>query len=135
MYSLFDGQHYDWFVKGDDDSFLVIENLRFLLSHYKPDDPVYLGHLFKRYLKQVCMCVHACQCVCVCICVCACATFCLYVLMCDCLYLFVDLRFMCLCLCVSAYIFNIRMFVYISVHKSRYEFMYKRINTHVFVHL
>lgn len=37
---------YDWFYKGDDDSFVIVENLRFLLAEYSPEDPIYLGHKF-----------------------------------------------------------------------------------------
>lgn len=43
---------YDWFLKGDDDAYIVMENLRFLLSHYDPTTPVYLGHLYKGYHKS-----------------------------------------------------------------------------------
>lgn len=35
--------HYDWFYKADDDSFANIENLRFLLSAYSTNDPIYFG--------------------------------------------------------------------------------------------
>lgn len=34
---------YDWFFKGDDDTFLIAENMRFLLSAYSPEDPIYFG--------------------------------------------------------------------------------------------
>lgn len=40
---------YDWFLKGDDDAFLVMENLKFLLSHYNSSQPIYTGHLFTKY--------------------------------------------------------------------------------------
>ncbi|XP_046331898.2 glycoprotein-N-acetylgalactosamine 3-beta-galactosyltransferase 1-like [Haliotis rufescens] len=42
---------YDWFLKADDDTFVVMENLKFLLSHYDPTEGVYVGHLFKKYTK------------------------------------------------------------------------------------
>ncbi|KAL8563526.1 hypothetical protein ACOMHN_064351 [Nucella lapillus] len=42
-------EDYDWFLKGDDDAYIVMENLRFILSHYDPGDPVYLGHLYKQH--------------------------------------------------------------------------------------
>ncbi|KAK1160382.1 glycoprotein-N-acetylgalactosamine 3-beta-galactosyltransferase 1-like [Acipenser oxyrinchus oxyrinchus] len=45
-------QHADWFLKADDDSYVVIENLRRLLSKHDPQDPVYLGRRFSPYLKQ-----------------------------------------------------------------------------------
>lgn len=37
---------YDWFFKGDDDTFAIVENMRFLLAAYSPDDPIYFGHKF-----------------------------------------------------------------------------------------
>lgn len=37
---------YDWFMKGDDDTFLIVENLRFLLAAYTPDEPIYFGYKF-----------------------------------------------------------------------------------------
>ena len=43
--------HYDWFLKGDDDAFVVVENLRHLLGKYESGRPVYLGHLFKVHVK------------------------------------------------------------------------------------
>nr|KAG5692616.1 hypothetical protein BaRGS_030044 [Batillaria attramentaria] len=46
------GQDYDWFRKGDDDAYVVVEDLKFLLSHYNPDAPVYLGHLYKWHLRE-----------------------------------------------------------------------------------
>ncbi|XP_067653726.1 glycoprotein-N-acetylgalactosamine 3-beta-galactosyltransferase 1-like isoform X2 [Haliotis asinina] len=40
---------YDWFLKADDDTFVVMENLKFLLSHYNATEGIYVGHLFKKY--------------------------------------------------------------------------------------
>lgn len=37
---------YDWFMKGDDDMFMIPENLRFLLAAYSTDDPIYFGYKF-----------------------------------------------------------------------------------------
>ena len=36
----------DWFIKVDDDSFLIVENLRYFLSNYKTTDPHYFGRHF-----------------------------------------------------------------------------------------
>lgn len=38
---------YDWIYKGDDDTFVVFENMQYLLASYSPKDPIYFGHRFK----------------------------------------------------------------------------------------
>ncbi|XP_065206591.1 glycoprotein-N-acetylgalactosamine 3-beta-galactosyltransferase 1-like isoform X1 [Planococcus citri] len=43
---------YDWVIKADDDTFVILENLRYLLKDYDPDKPMYLGCKFKPYVKQ-----------------------------------------------------------------------------------
>lgn len=35
---------FDWVFKIDDDSFVIAENLRFLLSAFSPDDQIYFGY-------------------------------------------------------------------------------------------
>ncbi len=42
----------DWFMKVDDDTFVIVENLRYFLSSKNPSDPVYFGHRFKPYVRQ-----------------------------------------------------------------------------------
>lgn len=37
----------DWFVKADDDSYLILENLWALLYSYSPNNPIYFGCRFK----------------------------------------------------------------------------------------
>ena len=38
----------DWFMKADDDTYVIVENLRFFLSGEDPNDPVYFGQHFKK---------------------------------------------------------------------------------------
>ncbi|XP_014814994.1 PREDICTED: glycoprotein-N-acetylgalactosamine 3-beta-galactosyltransferase 1-A-like, partial [Calidris pugnax] len=42
----------DWFLKADDDTFLVVANLRWLLAPYPPETPLYFGKRFKPFVGQ-----------------------------------------------------------------------------------
>ena len=43
---------FDWVLKADDDTYVIMENLRFLLSHHKPNEPGYLGFHFNNYIPN-----------------------------------------------------------------------------------
>ncbi len=46
------GDEADWFLKTDDDTFVVVDNLRWILSNYTAEQPIYFGKRFKPYAKQ-----------------------------------------------------------------------------------
>ena len=39
----------DWFLKADDDTYVIMENLRYFLSKLNPSDPHYIGRMFTTY--------------------------------------------------------------------------------------
>ena len=44
----------EWFLKADDDTYTIMENLRLLLLNKNHSDPIFFGHKFKPYVEQVC---------------------------------------------------------------------------------
>ncbi|KAG8193247.1 hypothetical protein JTE90_005593 [Oedothorax gibbosus] len=42
----------DWFLKADDENFIVLENVRLLLKPYNPDKPLYFGRKYKKHVEQ-----------------------------------------------------------------------------------
>lgn len=42
----------DWFMKADDDTYFIMENLRYFLSSRDQTEPVYFGHHFRTIVKQ-----------------------------------------------------------------------------------
>lgn len=46
------GDQFDWFLKADDDTYMIVENLRYFLSHHDPNSLEYFGHKFKVIVQQ-----------------------------------------------------------------------------------
>ncbi|XP_045197871.2 glycoprotein-N-acetylgalactosamine 3-beta-galactosyltransferase 1-like isoform X2 [Mercenaria mercenaria] len=42
----------DWFLKADDDAYVIVENLKYFLSSQNTEDPIYFGHHFKVIVEQ-----------------------------------------------------------------------------------
>ncbi|VDM17447.1 unnamed protein product [Hydatigera taeniaeformis] len=43
---------YDFFMKADDDTYVIVENLRFILLKWDPNEPILMGRRFKKFVKQ-----------------------------------------------------------------------------------
>ncbi|XP_022096877.1 glycoprotein-N-acetylgalactosamine 3-beta-galactosyltransferase 1-like isoform X2 [Acanthaster planci] len=45
-------QEAEWFMKADDDTYVIVENLRYFLRDKNSSAPLYYGHNFKMFTKQ-----------------------------------------------------------------------------------
>ena len=41
----------DWFMKADDDTYLIVENLKFMLAPYNTSEPIWFGCKYHPYVK------------------------------------------------------------------------------------
>lgn len=49
-------EKYDYFMKADDDTFVVVENLRYILADKDPNVPFIMGRRFKVFIPYFCYC-------------------------------------------------------------------------------
>jgi len=47
--------HADWFLKADDDTYVIVDNLKYFLSYYDENDSIYFGCKFRLKDKELYM--------------------------------------------------------------------------------
>lgn len=47
-------------MKADDDTYVIVDNLRWILSNYDPEQPIYFGRRYKSFEDRGCMSGGAC---------------------------------------------------------------------------
>ena len=45
-------KEYDWFLKADDDTYVIVDNLRYLLKDFETNMPMFFGRKFKPFTDQ-----------------------------------------------------------------------------------
>ena len=48
---------YDWFLKADADTYVIMENLRYFLKDVDPNEPIYFGRPFKPAVVGLFKCI------------------------------------------------------------------------------
>ena len=52
FFSHYSSNDADWFLKADDDTYVIVDNLRRVLRDHDPTKPEYMGCRFKPYVTQ-----------------------------------------------------------------------------------
>ena len=45
-------EKFHWILKADDDTFVIMENLRFFLTNYSPTEPLYFGQIMQELFQN-----------------------------------------------------------------------------------